>query len=77
MKRYIKSNTSSHKTLCIQDGNSVDRYSFRYTTDIGDLYEPDNHDVWWESYIVTPDGELLTWTLNGNYIPSAIGFWFE
>lgn len=77
MKRYIKSNTDSHKVLCVQNGNSVDKYSFRYTTDIGDLYEPDNSDVWWQSYIVTPNGELLTWTLNGNYIPSAREFWFE
>lgn len=77
MKRYIRSNTDSHKVLCIQNGNSVDKYSFRYATEQGDLYEPDNSDVWWKSYIVTPQNELLTWTLKGNYIPSAREFWFE
>ena len=77
MKRYIKSNTDSHKVLCVQNGNSVDKYSFRYATEQGDLYEPDNRDIWWESYIVTPYGDLLTWALNGNYIPSARKFWFE
>lgn len=65
---------AASKTLCVQHGDTIERYKFARVDGQGDEYTGDN---WFESYIVTPQGELLTWTLNGNYIPSAREFWIE
>lgn len=65
---------TASKTLCIQHGSTVERYRFARVDGQGDEYIGDD---WFESYIVTPQGELLTWTLNGRYIPSAREFWIE
>lgn len=65
---------TASKTLCVQHGNTVKRYKFARVDGQGDEYTGDE---WFESYIVTPQGELLTWTLNGHYIPSAREFWIE
>ena len=72
--RSIKGSSADHKTLCIQQGNRVERYRYARKDGRGDEYIGDE---WFESYIVTPQGELLTWTTSGNYIPSAREFWFE
>lgn len=61
-----------NKVLYIQDGDRIEQYKFCRIDGLGDEYTDDK---WWHSYIVTPKGELLTWTLNGNYIPSARKFW--
>ena len=67
-------NITASKTLCVQHGNTIGRYKFARVDGRGDEYAGNE---WFESYIVTPQGELLTWTLNGNYIPSVREFWIE
>lgn len=76
MKRLIRASTANKK-LYVRQGNRVKEYEYRREDGQGSVYEPADHDNWYESYIVTPNGELLTWTLNGNYIPSAREFWIE
>lgn len=76
MKIYIKSNKSPivAKTLCIREGNNIKHFRYARQDGRGEEYIGDN---WWESYIVTPQDELLVWTLNGHYIPSAREFWID
>lgn len=74
-KRVINAN----KVLNIRrrSGN-VDSYEFKYTSADGDVYEPvSDSDIWYQSYIVTPDNELLSWSFNGHYYPSNNEFWVE
>ena len=74
-KRVINAN----KVLNIRrrSGN-VDSYEFKYTSADGDVYEPvSDSGIWYQSYIVTPDNELLSWSFNGHYYPSNNEFWVE
>lgn len=76
MKRYIRA-TSSNKKLYVCEGNRVEEYEYKCEDGQGSVYEPADSNNWWTSYIVTPNNQLLTWTLKGNYIPSAREFWVE
>ena len=74
-KRVINAN----KVLNIRrrSGN-IDTYEFKYTSGEGDVYEPaSDSGIWYQSYIVTPDNELLSWSFNGHYYPSNNEFWVE
>lgn len=74
-KRVINAN----KVLNIRRrGGNVDSYEFKYTSGEGDVYEPvADSGIWYQSYIVTPDNELLSWSFNGHYYPSNNEFWVE
>lgn len=75
MKLYIKSTESIvAKTLCVRDGDTIKHFRYARQDGRGEEYIGDN---WWESYIVTPQDELLVWTMRGNYIPSAREFWID
>lgn len=75
MKLYVKSTKSIvAKTLCVREGDNVKHFRYARQDGRGDEYIGDN---WWESYIVTPQDELLVWTMRGNYIPSAREFWID
>lgn len=64
----------ANKTLCVRHGDTIGRYRFARQDGRGEEYIGDN---WWESYIVTPEDQLLVWTMRGNYIPSAREFWID
>lgn len=75
MKLYVKSTESIvAKTLCVREGNTIKHFRYARKDGRGEEYIGDN---WWESYIVTPQDELLVWTMRGNYIPSAREFWID
>lgn len=75
MKLYVKSTKSIvAKTLCVREGDNVKHFRYARQDGRGEEYIGDN---WWESYIVTPQDELLVWTMRGNYIPSAREFWID
>ena len=76
MKRLIYASTSNKK-LYVRQGNQVKEYEYRHEDGQGSVYEPADRDIWWESYIVTPDGKLLSWNLNGKYNPIDKEFWVE
>ena len=62
------------RTLCVRNGDTINRYKFARQDGQGEEYVGNN---WWESYIVTPQDELLVWTMRGSYIPSAREFWID
>ena len=69
-------NASSVLKIKHGDGN-VDTYEYRREDGQGSVYEPADRDNWWESYIVTPEGKLLSWSTQGRYYPIDNEFWIE
>lgn len=55
----------------------IDTYEYKREDGQGSVYEPADSDNWWSSYIVTPEGQLLSWTTQGKYYPSNNEFWIE
>ena len=81
MKLYIRTSrriSSSRdilaRTLCIRNRDMISKYKFARQDGRGEEYVGNN---WWESYIVTPEDELLMWTMRGDYVPLNREFWID
>lgn len=73
-KRVI---TSSKLLKIKRRSGKIDTYEYKRADGQGDVYEPIDAGNWWSSYIVTPEGKLLSWTTRGEYYPSNNEFWIE